>query len=189
MNTITPSCYCHLQRRSIRRIRRYLDDATCAVVIRALVLLSRLDYAKYFPDRTVSLCDKEIGPAAVLAQGIKLRPYILSELYWLPAAQRIIYKVMYLAYKALNEASAPEYLRALLCERQNGRIPPCSAVTTLVVPRYPQQLWWQSFHSLYAPTMWHSLPPQLSNRSSFSPFKKAVKTFLFRKSFSLQIKC
>ena len=36
---------------------------------------------------------------------------ILSEVHWLPVAHRIIYKVMCLVYKALNEASAPVYLR------------------------------------------------------------------------------
>ena len=64
---------------------------------------------------------------------------ILSELHWLPVAQRIIYKVVCLLYRALNEASAPVSPEVLLCEPQNGQIVSSSTATTLVVYLVPTE--------------------------------------------------
>ena len=135
INTITRNCFYHLQ--CIRRIRRYLDNTTCAAVMQALVI-SRLDYANSLltglPAGTLRKLELVQKSAARLLMGTSCRAPItpiLRELHWLPVARRVTYKVLCLVYKALHEITAPAYLRSLLCELGNERELRFSAATTL----------------------------------------------------------
>ena len=173
VNNITRNCFYDLQ--CIRRIRRYLDDTTCAAVMQALVI-SRLDYANSLltglPACTLRKLELVQNSVARLLTGTSRQAHIipvLRELHWLPVARRITYKVLCLVYKALHEISAPAYLRSLLCEHGNERVLRSTAATTLVVPRSFRSYGDRAFR-VYAPKMWNFLPLHLRNSTSLASF-------------------
>ncbi len=82
---------------------------------------------------------------------------ILQSLHWLPIKFSIIYKILLLAYKALNDL-APAYLTNLL-SRYN---PTCSLRTQnsglLVVARIAKSTKGGRTFSCLSPKLWNSLP-------------------------------
>ncbi len=97
---------------------------------------------------------------------------ILQSLHWLLIKFRISYKILLLAYKALNDL-APAYLTDLL-SRYN---PTCSLRSQnsglLVVPRIAKSTKGGRTFSYLAPKLWNSLPDNVrsSDTLSLSRFK------------------
>ena len=108
---------------------------------------------------------------------------VLKELHWLPVVSRINYKVALLTYKSIH-GQAPDYL----CNLITPYVPPNSLRSgeqnLLRVPRTnTKTLGIRSF--LYAaPTVWNSLPTNVKNASSFSIFKKLLKTHFFKCAYN-----
>ena len=122
-----------------------------------------------------------ISDPVTIVEGLKLKN--LHELYeytLLPVESRIIYKLMLLTYKALNN-QAPKYL----CELISIKKPSCSlrSNTSIVLHRkksntvtYGQR----SFHHA-APELWNQLPSHVKNGTSLQQFKSLLKAHLFSK--------
>ena len=101
---------------------------------------------------------------------------VLRELHWLRIHDRIIFKILLLTHKAVNN-TAPEYLCDLIrlnvkstTIRTRASFDPC----LLCVPPISK--------TCAAPTLWNAL--DLDNRLlPFDTFKKSVKTHLYLKYF------
>ena len=102
---------------------------------------------------------------------------ILEQLHWLPAKKRIIYKVLLLAYKAVNGQS-PEYISELVSFYNPPRSLRSSTQRQLISPRYSTSYAKRAF-SVAAPQLWNKLPIHIRQASSLDSFKSQLKSHLF----------
>jgi len=111
------TCFYHL--RGLRAVRRQLGRDVTARLVSAFVL-SWLDYCNVvltgLPASTLALLRRVLHAAARLILDLRPRDYVtqaLQELYWLPIAQRIDYKLCLLVYKS-RTGHAPVYMSDML---------------------------------------------------------------------------
>ena len=103
-------------------------------------------------------------------------------LHWLPVEQRVEFKIFLFTYKVVN-GMAPVYLQDLLdlyrfCRRLR------SGNMQLLNTQSCNLKWTGSGHfSICAPQLWNALPRELIVCDSVGSFKKALKTFLFKKAY------
>ena len=160
------------------KIRRHLDDVTCARVINALVT-SRLDFQNSLllglPQCQVERLQKAQNAAARLLTRTKKRQHItpiLMDLHWLPVRARIDYKVMLLTHKVIHNQSSPGYLRELLCLRQPGRrLRSSNDPWLLAIPRSKGVFGDRSL-CVAAPGLWNSLPRWMRALSDTEAFRQ-----------------
>ncbi len=105
----------------------------------------------------------------------RLRKYdhitpILQSLHWLPIKFRISYKILLLAYKALN-GLAPAYLTSLLSRYNPSRCLRSQNSGLLVVPRIAKSTKGGRAFSYLAPKLWNSLPDNVRGSDTLSLFK------------------
>ncbi len=109
----------YAQLANISRIRGMLSRRTCETLVHAFVT-NKIDYANSLlyglPARTLSHLQRVQNMAArVIAKSRKydhITP-ILSDLHWLPVKQRIDFKILTLAFRAIR-GQAPEYINDLV---------------------------------------------------------------------------
>ncbi len=187
INNVTRTSYFHLQ--TLSRIRRHVDKDTCAAAARALIL-SRLDYANSLlagvPDNAMHKLQVVQNNAARLVTRTSRRAHItpvLRDLHWLPVRQRVRHKMMCLTFSALHSSTAPVYLADLLQRQQHTRALRSNGCTSnLVVPRTVKAVGDRAF-SVFAPREWNLLPPDVRACSTYSSFRRSLKTCLFRRHF------
>ena len=172
--------------RNIGRIRKYLDRNSTEKLVHAFVS-SRLDSNNSIlyglPKLELSKLQRIQNAAARLVTLSKKREHItpvLKDLHWLPVESRIIYKLMLLTFKALNN-QAPKYLSELISIKKPSRS--LRSNTSIVLHRkkantvtYGQR----SFHHA-APELWNQLPSHVKNATSLQQFKSLLKAHLFSK--------
>ena len=182
------TCFFHLRR--LRSVRQLLGrDVTIQLVV-ALVF-SRLDYCNAvlagLPAATLAPLQRVLHAAARLVNGLRPRDHVtsaLKELHWLPIVQRIEYKLCLLVHKSIV-GHAPVYINSLLTALAD--VPSCSALRdatkgNFVVPRTRLKLGERAF-CVAAPQAWNRLPTDLKMLRSTPAFKRALKTFLFRRAY------
>ncbi len=91
---------------------------------------------------------------------------------------RISYKMLLLAYKALNYL-APAYLTNLLSRYNPTRSLRSQNSGLLVVPRKAKSTKGGRTFSYLAPKLWNSLPDNVQGSDTLSLFKSKLKTHLF----------
>ena len=184
--SICKSSFYHL--RNISNIRKYLSSTTTEILVHAFVsskldncnsllyglpncLLKKLQHVQNAAARLITLSSKHehITP-------------ILFNLHWLPVNYRIIFKILLISYKALNDL-APSYVRDLLTPYTPSRQLRSSSKDLLSIPHFNLKTYGARSFSVAAPTLWNSLPSDIKNSSSVSLFKHKLKTFLFQKAF------
>jgi hypothetical protein len=108
----------------------------------------------------------------------------LHHLHWLPVSQRIQFKVLLLAFKAML-GLAPEYLCEMLQEHQPPRPLRTEEEHRLAPPPIrPRTLYGDRHFGDAAPRLWNEvLPFQLRNTKTVIGFKRQLKTELFRTAF------
>ena len=181
----------YFQIHRISKIRRHLDDVTCARVINALVT-SRLDFQNSLllglPQCQVERLQKAQNAAARLLTRTKKRQHITPipmDLHWLPVRARIDYKVMLLTHKVIHNQLSPGYLRELLCLRQPGRrLRSSNDPWLLAIPRSKGVFGDRSL-CVAAPGLWNSLPRWMRALSDTEAFRGQLKTLLFNTYFEL----
>ena len=124
------------------------------------VLLSRLQIVQNRAARIVTFTKKYEH----------ITPSIMA-LHWLPVDYRIIYKILVLAYKAINGFYQVIY-------------PFCSVFIVLQVPRSNLKSYGDRRFSIAGPKLWNSLPASLRNADSLNSFKKHLKAYLLHQAFS-----
>ena len=179
--------------RNISRIRRYIPEESCKLVVQSLVT-SRLDYSNGLlygiPKSAVSILQSVQNSAARIVTKTAPREHItpvLRELHWLPVDKRIEYKILLYAYKALN-GLAPEYLCNMVELYAPDRVLRSASQNLLVVPRGKHCQYGMRTFAMAAATLWNSLNVRdRSNRIRGSPslesFKSNLKTLLFKEHF------
>ena len=179
--------------RNISRIRRYIPEESCKLVVQSLVT-SRLDYSNGLlygiPKSAVSILQSVQNSAARIVTKTAPREHItpvLRELHWLPVDRRIEYEILLYAYKALN-GLAPEYLCNMVELYAPDRVLRSASQNLLVVPRGKHCQYGMRTFAMAAATLWNSLNVRdRSNRIRGSPslesFKSNLKTLLFKEHF------
>ena len=115
--TICKSSFYHL--RNISYIRKYLLSTTTEILVHAFVS-SKLDYCNSslygLPNYQVKKLQHVQNASARLMSLARKNEHItpiLLNLHWLPIHYRIVFKILLITYKALNNL-APSYIRDLL---------------------------------------------------------------------------
>ena len=183
---ITNTCksgFYHL--RNISRIRKYLNRQSAESLVHAFVT-SRLDFCNSvlygLPGYLIERLQKVQNAAARVVTFTGKHEHItpvLYNLHWLPVEQRIMYKLVLLAYKALN-GLAPKYISDLISiyvPRRNLR---SANSKQLVQPTYNLRTYGFRTFSHAAPFLWNSLPHEVRFAPSVSSFKSKIKTFFLR---------
>ena len=104
---------------------------------------------------------------------------VLMQLHWLPVSQSIEYKVLILAFTAI-QGKAPPYI----CDMIQERLPQRTTSLMLTQPYSNTKTFDDSAFSVVAPRLWNKLPTAMREPLSLDNFKRKLKTYLFRKSFS-----
>ena len=124
--------------------------------------------------------------AARVLTGIRKRDHVspvLASLHWLPVKFRIEFKILHLAYKALN-GLAPRYLQDLIARYAPNRALRSQSAGLLVVPRISKSRFGGRAFCYQAPLLWNQLPVWVQEADTTSIFKTKLKTFLFSKAYS-----
>ncbi|XP_072044960.1 uncharacterized protein [Amphiura filiformis] len=170
--------------RSIGQIRKYLDQESTEKLVHAYVT-SRLDYCNCLlyglPDKLISKLQRLQNSAARLVTGAKKRDHIsqvIRDLHWLPIKKRIIFKLLLIIYKALNNA-APNYITELLKPYHPISSLRSASRELLVVPKSRTKSFGDRAFSIAGPNLWNSLPMDIRKARSVEQFKSLLKTYLF----------
>ena len=106
----------------------------------------------------------------------------LRELHWLPVESRIIFKILLLVYKSLNNV-APANINSLLKNYKPSRNLRSVDQGLLTVPRSNQWTYGNRTFSVAAPKLWNALRLDIRNSGSITLFKCKLNTFLFKKYY------
>ena len=101
---------------------------------------------------------------------------ILKELHWLPVSQRIVFKLMLIVHKSVNNI-APIYISELLKVYTLSRNLRSSNMSLLKEPTSKRTRCDRSF-SVAALRLWNHLPTKLKSCHSITRFKSLLKTHL-----------
>jgi hypothetical protein len=170
--------------RAIGQIRKYLDRATAEKLVHAFVT-SRLDYCNCLlyglPDKLIAKLQRVQNSAARLVTGAKKRDHIsqiIKDLHWLPIKKRIMFKLLLIVYKSLNNA-APSYLSELLQPYHPKANLRSGTRGLLAVPKSRLKSFGDRAFSIAGPTLWNTLPMNIRVASTTQQFKSLLKTHLF----------
>ena len=110
---------------------------------------------------------------------------LLYELHWLPVRQRISFKILLFAFKAIH-GFAPTYLRDLVSIKRSGNynLRSSSDGLLLATPTYRSRITLgdRSFQ-VAAPALWNVLPREIRSFTDLGIFKRYLKTHLFGEAF------
>ena len=172
---------------NIRGIRLYLTTYSTQLLVQAIVI-SRLDYCNSLlaslPAYVIQPLQLNQNAVACLVFNLPKFSHVtplLRSLHWLPVAAKIHFKVLTLAYAAVNK-TAPHYLQDIiqaytpawpLHSAVTGRLAhPASCATDSRSSRL------RSFSTL-APQWWNDLPIPIRIAPSMPIFRRSLKTHLF----------
>ena len=188
VTNICKACFFHL--RNISKIRDCLSQADTEKLVHAFIT-SKLDSVNSLlhglPTFLIDRLQNVQNAAARIITRTKKYDHIkpvLKQLHWLPVNQRINYKILLLTYKALN-GQAPSYITELLEPYTPARNLRSSSKNLLKIPLVKLVSYGHRCFSFAAPTLWNSLPDYIKQSSSLSSFKTYMKTYLFKKCYSL----
>ena len=168
--------------RNISRIRKYLNQSAAEQIIHAFVT-SRLDNGNALfyglPQNQISRLQHIQNTAARVVtlsrKSCHITP-ILKELHWLPVSQRIVFKLMLIVHKSVNNI-APIYISELLKVYTPSRNLRSSNMSLLKEPT-SKRTWGDRSFSVAAPRLWNHLPTKVKSCHSITRFKSLLKTHL-----------
>ena len=175
----------------IKATRKYLTRSACNKLMVSLVL-SHLDYANSLlgglPKASIAKLQRiqNIAARIVLNKGkYDSATSCLEQLHWLPIRYRIEYKITTLVHRCLHQ-TAPPYLSRLVnyhIQRRKGlRLE--EDTSKLEIPKTTKKTFAARSFSVLGPTLWNNLPSELRNITSYTAFKKHLKTHLFKIAFN-----
>ena len=135
------------------------------------------------PKNHIAKLQRIQNSAARLVTLLKARESIDSvrrdELHWLSISDRIVFKILLITYKALNNL-APAYISDLLTPGYALR----SASQFLLAPPSVHEVltiyYGNRAFSVAAPNLWNSIPLTIRNTKSLAQFKRMLKTYMFQ---------
>ena len=174
--------------RAIAQIRHFLDVDATRTLIQALVI-SRIDYANSLLIGVSKSCLHRLqlvqNSAARLITRTSRREHItpiLFQLHWLPVEFRVRFKILVLCFNCL-QGTAPDYLIQLIQFYKPGRTLRSSSQNFLHTSKSFSKFGDRSF-AIYAPKEWNKLPVHIRHHTTIGPFRRDLKTFLFRQHFN-----
>ena len=170
--------------KNISRIRRFIDQSACHNAVRSLVL-SRIDYCNSLlssiPVTQLNRVQLLQNWAARLVHQVSRdhpsQP-LLHSLHWLPLKQRIIFKLLLIVYKILNNL-APKYLDTCLTLYAPSRRLRSSNDPLRLTYSITRTLAGDRTFTVTASKYWNNLPLAIRQASSVRIFRKTLKTHLF----------
>ena len=108
---------------------------------------------------------------------------LLKKLHCLPVEQRIIFKMLLLTFKALNNL-CPSYIRDLLETYKPTRSLRSSSRNLLAIPRSKLKSYGDRAFSVCAPKLWNDVPEIIKCSENLNTFKRNLKTYLFKCYFN-----
>ena len=186
VNSVCKAALFHL--RNIAKIGEYLTVDNTNILVHAFVIC-RLDNCisllvgspKYLFQKLQRIQNCTARLVAQLPKAACTSP-ILQKLHWLPVAQRVIFKVLLLTYKALNNL-APVYISNLLVRYEPSRNLRSTDKYLLRIPQTHLKTYGDRAFSVAAPRLWNALPMDIKLSPSVSVFKNRLKTHLFRATY------
>jgi len=189
VTAVARSCFAAL--RQIRSVRRTLPRHALLTLIRALVI-SKVDYCcsvlAGISGYQLSRLQSVLNAAARLIFSARRSDHttpLLRELHWLRIPERIQCRLCVLSYRCLH-GTTPSYLADSLrrCSDTEGRRRLRSSVTdTLVVPLTNRSTLGDRAFPVAVSQAWNGLPASIRTATSLHPFRRQLKTFLYRQSF------
>lgn len=185
ISNIVRSSYLHI--RNIGRIRKYLNHSATEQIIHAFIT-SRIDNGNALlyglPENQLSRLQRIQNTAARILTLSKKSCHItpiLKELHWLPVSHRIIFKLLLIVFKSVNNI-APIYISELLEKYVPTRMLR-SSNTLLLKESRSSRTWGDRSFAIAAPRLWNELPFEIKTVQCITSFKKMLKTHLMRKAF------
>ena len=183
---------CRFQLYNIRRIRPSLTDKTAQLLIQATVI-SRLDYCNSLlaginesDYKPLELIQKAAARLVFRHPKFSHSTHLLRKLHWLPVKDRIKFKTLTLAYRAVK-GTAPPYLQALVKAHTPSRPLRSSSAGRLSAPSLQGpdgRLKRSHLFSVVAPTWWNELQNKaITTAETLSTFRRRLKTHLFQGAF------
>ena len=154
------------------------------------LVISQLDYANAIlnnlPSATIYPLQRIQNQAAKLILNRKRldsSTQALMELHWLPVKWRIVFKILWLAFKCVN-GQAPKYLKEMfiLNSQTAYRLRSSNQVTYRIPSTTCVTLGDRAF-AVDAPKRWNKLPKEFKECKLFSNFKRKLKTYLFSEAY------
>ena len=187
VNLTCKTAWYHLHQ--ISKIKQYLTEDQLKAVIHSYVIC-RLDTNNSLliglPKTSLSHLQMVQNACARLIFSLKKRDHItpsLRILHWLPIEKRILFKVLLLVYKAINQ-KGPLYLKQLLVPYVPGHALRSADSHLLCVPECHYASTRCRAFGIAGPSEWNKLPKDIKTSSSVDSFKRALKTHLFRQAYS-----
>ena len=172
MNTYKTSFY-HLQ--DIAKIRNYLSQDNAETLVHAFIS-SELDFCDALvhglPQLVIDRLQYVQNCAARLVTRTRSLEHItpvLRRLHWLPAKQRITYKILLVTYKALN-GMAPKYIADLLQPYTPTRRLRSSSKDLFVTPKPNLKFYGNRSIQVAAPRLWNSLTDDIRSIQNLDVF-------------------
>ena len=175
-----------------RAVRKYLTRIACAKLTISLII-SRLDYANVILAELPKVSLDKLQRVTNMATKIVLNKgkydsstRCLEELHWLPIEQRINFKIATLVHKCI-EGKAPSYLDKIIIKKIPRREGMRSSTKSslLEITHTTRKTFAARSFSIMGPEIWNGLPDKLRKLDNYSPFKKVLKTHLFKVAFQL----
>ena len=170
----------HKLLKDIGRIRNVLSNKHTEMLVHA-VISSRLDYCNslFFnlKQQNIFKLQKVQNAAARLVARIRKRDSVrckMKELHWLRVESRVIFKLILIVYKCINERCSKNL--KITYKRYNCRPNDYLLLeTTAVKTKYGKRTF-----DFAAPRLWNALPLDVRIEGDIEKFKKRVKTILFK---------
>ena len=179
------ACYLHL--RDIAAISNALSRPAREQLVHSLIS-SRLDYCNVLLAGAPAYLLKKLQRVQNMAARVVLRSSKwssatanLKQLHWLPVRERIQFKTLLLAYKALH-GMGPKYLTGMLTWHHPARALRLAEFPALEVPGYKTK-YGQTTWGVQAAALWNALPHEVSGAETVTSFKKRLKTHLILTAF------
>ena len=178
VNAISKSCFYHI--RNIGKVRQYITNDACNILIQALVT-SRLDNGNALlqglPQVLIERWQRIQNCATRLITRSRKSEHItpvLRELHWLPVKYRLRFKVNTFTYKVLN-GLAPAYISDIVQKHQPTRSLRSTQKSLLVVPVLRTATYGERCFSRHAAILWNDLPENIKQLNTFSCFKRHLE--------------
>ena len=186
VSAVCKSAFYHL--RNIAKIREYLSDDCTETLVHAFVTckLDNCNALLYGLPKclTQKLQSVQNCAARLVSRNSKFTRItpVLRGLHWLPIEKRVIFKVLLLTYKALNNL-APTYISELINRYNPSRHLRSSDQCLLASRKSKLKSYGDRAFSVAAPRLWNALPSAIRFSSSLNLFKSRLKSHLFKESY------